>query len=136
NDNADAMGFVVARAGGPVGSNYGTVSGDSATWLVSTLTYTVTKLNVGESTDVNWRWRDGLDAGAYDAIWVEDGDSLNDATGTIGLGAPVVISDPSLIPPPTGSLSGAVSKSVNGTTSAFAGVTMYLDLNDSGTLTS
>ena len=125
NNNGDVSGFMNARAGG---ENFnGTVSGDTSTFLLATVTYTVTKLNYGQSTSVNFRYRDGIPAGAFDAVWVEDQNGENDQIGTALVGTPVVITDPNLSPPPaTGSIAGTVSKVVSGSTSTFAGVTMDL----------
>jgi uncharacterized protein (DUF2141 family) len=134
NDNADIAGFFNAR-GGAVETD-GTVSGDSETFLIGTLSYTVTNLNYGQATDINFRMRDGIPAGAYDAIWVQNGEGLNDQTGTVITGNSVVITDPKLSVPNTASISGNVEKSVNGTTSAFSGVTVYLDTNDTGSYVS
>ena len=134
NNNADISGFFNAR-GGAIEQD-GTVSGDSQTFFIGSLAYTVTKLNYGQPTDINFRLRSGLASGAYDAVWLQDGVGLNDSTGTVLEGSPVVITDPNLSVPNSGSISGTVDKSVSGTTSAFSGVTVYLDTNDTGSYVS
>ena len=132
NNNSDIAGFFNARAGGI--EQDGTVSGDSQTFFIGTLTYTVVNLNYGQATDINFRIRDGIPAGAFDAVWSQDGNGENDQSGTVLLGSPVVITDPNLTPPPPGSISGNVSSAFNGNTAALPGVTVFLDTNDTGSL--
>ena len=133
NNNSDIAGFFNARAGGIVQD--GTVSGNSQIFVVGTLTYTVTKLNYGQPTDINFRLRNGLPAGAFDAVWLEDGNGKNDQSGSVLVGSPVVINDPNLsVPPNPASIAGHVTKSVSGTTSNFVNVTVFLDNNSNGIL--
>jgi protocatechuate 3,4-dioxygenase beta subunit len=134
NNNSDIAGFFNAR-GGAIETN-GTVSGDSQTFLIGTMTYTVVSLNYGQPTDINFRLRDGIPSGAYDAVWLEDGQGENDSTDSVLTGAPVVITDTSLTPPPDGSISGTVDASVNGSTKAVSGEQLYIDQNNSGSYVS
>jgi hypothetical protein len=86
-------------------SGTGTISGNDLTFEIGTLTYTVTSLNKGGTTDINFRpFQDTLADGA---AWAEDigtgptngqKDNLN---GTYQAGTPFVVSDPSLIVAPT-----------------------------------
>jgi serine-aspartate repeat-containing protein C/D/E len=131
NNNADIAGFFNARAGGIVTN--GTISGDSNSFLIGTLTYTVDTLAYGQATDINFRLRDGLSAGALDAVWQQDGVGLNDGphSGTVTIGAPVVITDSSLTAPPAGSVSGVVTGTSSGVSSSLSGVTMFLNTTGS-----
>jgi hypothetical protein len=135
NNNGDIAGFINARAGGLVTTG-GDISGDSQSWVVATMTYKVTSLSYGQATDINFRFRNGVPAGAFDAVWWEDGHGENDQMGTVAVGAPVVITDPNLSPPVMGTISGTVYKSASGSTSDFAGQTVYLDLGDTGSYVS
>jgi hypothetical protein len=132
NNNKDAADFFSARAGGAVQD--GSVSGNSMTFVIGSLNYTVTNLHNGAETDVNFRLRSGTGSGAFDAVWLEDGNAKNDAPGTdfgtVLTASPFVITDPNL-KVTTGSISGSVSKSVNGALSGFSGVTVALK-NNSG----
>jgi hypothetical protein len=126
NDTSQIAGYFNARYGG-IDTNP-SAKGDSVSFQIATLTYTVTNLRYGSPTDVNFTLRNGLAAGAFDAIWEEDGKPKNDSDGTVLSGTPFVITDPNLTPP-TGSISGQVTKSG----SAASGVSVYLDLNNDGT---
>jgi hypothetical protein len=137
NNNSDIAGFINARAGG-LQTTGGDIVGDSQSWVVATFTYKVTSLSYGQPTDINFRFRDGVPAGAFDAVWWQDGQGENDQIGTIAVGAPVVITDPGLTPPVTGTISGTVDQlqAPSESTVPFAGQTVYLDLNNTGSLAS
>ncbi len=126
NDNSEIEGFFNARAGSM--QTGGFVSGNYTVFPIATVTYTVTKLNSGLATDVNFRIRD-IVASAYEAVWQEGGQGLNDTTGTLLTGTPVVITDGAATP--TGSISGTVT--ANGT--GLNAVQVYIDANNSGVLT-
>ena len=133
NNNNDIAGFWNDRAGGL--QTDGTESGNSSTFYLGSVDYTVTSLHSGQATDVNFRLRSGIPSGAFDAVWEEDGIGKNDQIGTALIGTPVVFTDPNLTVS-TGSIAGSVSKVASGSTSAFTGVTVYLDSNDNGVLDS
>ncbi len=130
NDNSQINGFINARAPGV--ASPGGVSGDTASFVVATMQYKVTSLSSGGASDINFRFRNGVPALAFDAVWVEDGAAHNDKDNPIFVGSPVVITGPNVTPPVVGSISGTVSKSVSGSTSGFGGVTVYLDSNNDG----
>jgi uncharacterized protein (DUF2141 family) len=115
----------------------GTLSGNSVSYELATFTYTVTSLSQGAPTSIGFVLPSSAPGGGYSAVWYQDGvghNSTSDSTG-YQVGAPVTISDSS-IKPAVGKISGTVTKSVNGSTSAFSGVTVYLDINDAGSYTS
>jgi serine-aspartate repeat-containing protein C/D/E len=130
NNNAYIVGFFYPRAGGIMQD--GTVSGDTQTFLVGTATYTVTTLNSGSATDINFRVRD-ITGGAFEAVWQEDGVGVTDESGSLLVGSPVVISNGVAA---NAAIAGTVSKSVNNATSGFSGVTVYLDNNNDGSFDS
>jgi uncharacterized protein (DUF2141 family) len=115
----------------------GTFSGDSVSYELATFTYTVTSLAQGGSTSINFVLPTAAPGGGYSAVWYQDGAGFNSSSDPTGyqVGAPIVISDPSIVPA-VGSISGTVSKSVSGSTSAFSGVSVYLDLGDTGSYSS
>ena len=129
NNNGDASGFFVARAGGI--EQDGVVSGDTQEFAVGLLNYTVTSLHAGSATDINFRIREGLPSGAFSAVWLQDNKGENDSLASVSLAAPVVITEAG-VTAPTGSISGTVSQVVSGKTSGLSGVVVYIDTNDTG----
>lgn len=124
NDNDNADGFFFARSDGMETSGSGTISGDALEFEIGTLTYTVTSLNFGGETDINFRPR-GVESEGFAAVWREDGNGLNDTTGTFTAGAPFVVTDPAVTPPPT-----AVNDSAS--TILNTPVTVHVLDNDTG----
>jgi uncharacterized protein (DUF2141 family) len=138
--SADAEQYFVARSGDADYS--GTVSGDTNTFVLATLTYTVKTLGTGVATDLAFRPSGSLD-GSYSAFWIQDGQGITSLTADANLkiGAPVVVTGPSTTTP-SGSIAGEVFKDANDNgkldsgESAFSGAEVYLDLNDNGVLDS
>jgi hypothetical protein len=110
NDPANVQGYWFARHGG-IYTN-GTVSGNSMVILLGTVTYTVTNLNHGGETDINFvprpsgapgtyysgEWYDGVQYD-YDPS-IEQGAYASDHTSTIQGGTPFIITDTPLNPAP------------------------------------
>jgi len=128
NDDANAEGFFFARSSGEETASGGVIVGNALELQIGTLTYTVTSLNFGTETDINFRPR-GSESGGYAAVWVEDGPppngGLNNTTGTFTAGAPFVVTDPAVTPAPT-----AVNDSA--TTTLNTPVTVHVLDNDTG----
>jgi hypothetical protein len=133
NTNSDIAGFFNARAASMITSAYSgagvSVSGDTFQVPIGLITYTVTSLNSGKPTDINFRVRD-IDASAYEAVWQENGSGVNDTTGQLLIGTPVVISAGTVVAP-TGSIAGTVTAGGK----ALSGVEVYIDANNSGSPT-
>jgi protocatechuate 3,4-dioxygenase beta subunit len=130
NNGGDAAGFFIARAGGI--EQDGVVSGNTQEFAVGLVSYTVTSLKSGAATDLNFRLRDGIPSGAFDAVWLQDNVGENDQLASVSIGAPVVITEAGVVAP-TGSISGTVtSKSASGSTSGLSGVVVYIDTNNVG----
>ena len=96
----DAEQYVVARSGTEDYS--GLVSGDTNTFILATLTYTVTSLGSGGATDLNFVLAPSL-AGANSALWIQDGSGVaaTSVGTTFKLGTPVVVTGPTTTPTPT-----------------------------------
>ena len=112
NDNSQPDNFFVARASGLQGGH----DPAPAKFLIGTVSFTVTSLKSGTSTDINFRPRDNVLA----AGWAEDataGDTnfKDPNTGTFAAGAPVVIVDP----PPTATLTAPNLAAGGGSTYSF-----------------
>jgi hypothetical protein len=131
NDNAYIAGFFYPRAGSI--EQDGVVSGDTQTFEIGTLTYTVSQLNSGVATDINFRVRT-VSGSSFEAVWEQDGDYVTDESASLLTGSPVVITDSAISA--KGSIAGTVSQSVNGTVTPLSGATVYLDTNDSGSYVS
>src|ERR1700722_5486356 len=106
NDNSTVDNFFFARSGGIETSGSGTIVGNALEFEIGTLTYTVTSLNFGGEVDINYRTRNDLPTEA-DAVWREDNQGISDLNGdsngigVIADGAPFVVTDPAVTPPPT-----------------------------------
>jgi hypothetical protein len=127
NNNSDIAGFFNARAS--FMQTGGFVNGDTTFFVLGTLTYTVTSLNSGAAVDINARVRD-VTAGAYGAVWEEAGQEENNTTSDLLVGAPVVITETAGAAP-TGSIAGTVTSAGKG----LSGVEVYIDANNSGSVT-
>jgi hypothetical protein len=79
-------------------SGTGTVAGTSLTFVIATLTYTVTNLNKGGQTSINFV--PFQNPAGLTAEWLENGQVVNSATGTFQAGTPFIVSDPSLVVAP------------------------------------
>ncbi len=103
----------------------GRVSGDTNSFLIATLTYTVTSLGTGAATDVNFRVAPSVEE-SYAGVWLQDGTAYREGTADANLlvGSPVVITGPATTA--TGSVAGTV-------TGGPAGETVYLDANNNST---
>jgi len=93
NNNSSVTNFFYARSQFLETSSSGTIVGNALEFEIGTLTYTVTHLNYGGETDINFRPR-GPAADTIAAVWQEDGQGLNDTTGTFTAGAPFVVTAP------------------------------------------
>jgi hypothetical protein len=79
-------------------SPYATIVGNALEFQIATLTYTVTSLNEGGTTDINFR---PFVAGIPEAAgWTEGGAERDNVNGVFQAGAPYVVSDPAIIPAP------------------------------------
>ena len=75
-----------------------TISGSTVSFIIGTLTYTVTSLNEGGHTNINFDpYNPATPSGA---AWIEDGNAVNNADGTYQAGTPYVVSDSAIIPHP------------------------------------
>src|SRR6267142_2569292 len=113
NDNSQPDNFFVARASGLQGGH----DPAPAKFLIGTVSFTVTSLKSGTSTDINFRPRDNVLA----AGWAEDataGDTnfKDPNTGTFTFGDPVVVRRD---PPPTATVSAPSLTTGGGSTYSF-----------------
>ncbi|HEV8290406.1 MAG TPA: calcium-binding protein [Tepidisphaeraceae bacterium] len=120
NDNSRPNGFFVARAGGFQGGH----DPAPAQFRIGTVSFRVTSLKAGTSTNINFRPRDNvLAAGWAEDATAEDLNFKNPVTGTFAAGAPVVLthSQPPAgdSTPPTATLSAANLTKGGGSTYSF-----------------
>jgi hypothetical protein len=99
NDPANAQAYFFARAGSIQTSDTGTISGESLTFKIATLDYTVKSLGEGGLTTINFQ--PFVNPGGLTADWKENGSYLNSADGTFQAGTPYTVTDPALIVAPT-----------------------------------
>jgi Bacterial Ig domain len=107
NDPTSTGGYFFARSSAPLGESNGTLvdSGDALQFEIGTATYTVTNLNQGGETDINFQIKPFSQAEfGYSLIWDENDTAMSGAQtnlgGTFTYGAPVRISDPAIAPAP------------------------------------
>jgi uncharacterized protein (DUF2141 family) len=126
-DPSSTDGYFAARADS-MQFNSGVVSGDSQSFEIGTLSYTVTAINSGAATDINF----SLYPADYACVWTEDGNKGENAgIGSFSAGTPFVVTASATTPPAnTASIAGTVSTSTGG----LSGVTVYLDANNDGAL--
>ncbi len=138
NDTSTSDNYFFARDGG---MDFNGVAGTGTnSFEIGTLSFTVTSLVFGQSTNINFLAKTGPNF-LPDAIWKEDGNPLNDTPSVGGIlqsGAPVVVTSNAAPPVPTGAISGTVFEDTNGNgsqnagESGIAGVTVYIDTNNNG----
>ena len=130
NITSKATGYFFAR------SRYATFHGSpapggGAQFKIADVTFTVSKLLVGTSTELNFRTRTGM----YNAAWYEDNKSRNATTGSFSAGTPVVVRNST-----PGSIVGTVYEDVNkngvfdSTDKKLSGWKVFLDTNKNGVL--
>jgi hypothetical protein len=101
------QGLFFARSGSVQGasSQAATIVGNTLEFEIATLTYTVTNLQEGGATDINFAIYNNPDddtSSSSSAGWVEDGQTEYQAVGgVVDSGTPFVVSDAALIPAPT-----------------------------------
>ncbi len=131
------------------------MSGDTNSFLIATLTYTVTSLGTGAATDVNVRAAPSV-GNSYSGVWVQDGDAHRSYTadGDLVVGSPVAITGPAVAPPTvrltgtTGGTAGSykndgntVAKATDGSLSSYfdaptgSGAFVSVDLGSAKTVT-
>jgi hypothetical protein len=129
-DNPDnSTGEFFAHSINAEGPNTGTIVGNSVEFVIARVTYTVTRLNGGGTTDINFvTVPSGL---PQEAAWIEGNQPKSNLTGTFQGGAPFVVSDPSLIAPLKGTVigtSGSYHNSGNTISKVFDGnLSSYFD---------
>ncbi|HEV8607253.1 MAG TPA: calcium-binding protein [Tepidisphaeraceae bacterium] len=107
NNDAQPTGYFIARAGGLQGGT----NPAPAQFRIGTVSFTVTSLKSGGTTEINYRRRDF----SLGVEWAEEFDSKVQGTDELLIGAPVVLSDP----PPTATASAANLTSGGGGTYSF-----------------
>jgi hypothetical protein len=100
----NSVGEFFARSTNPEGSTVGTTVGNSLEFVIAHVAYTVTHLNGGGATDINFVIVPT--SLPQNAAWSEELKPLNNLTGTFQAGAPFVVSDPALITPLKGTAIG------------------------------
>jgi Bacterial Ig domain len=127
NNGAVIDNFFFARSGGVETATNQNIVGDAAEFEIGTLTYTVTNVNFGGETDINFRFRDAAAAGVSEAdgVWREDNQGISDfgSDGVVASGAPFVVTSPGNEPDPT-----AVNDSAS--TNLNTPVTVHVLAND------
>ena len=135
NDTTTSDNYFFARDGGMDFS--GTVSGNTNSFEIATLTYTVSSLTYGQATDINF-FPKVIPSFLPAAIWREDNNPFNNQNGTLSTGTPVVITSNAAPPVPTGSISGTVFNDTNGNgvqdsgETGVSGAVVYIDSNNNG----
>lgn len=105
------------------------------TFLIGSLSFTVTSLSSSQATQINFRPR--LVPGQTSAAWSEDKLGRNEFTSSLSVGGPVTITGTNL---QTGSIAGHVFSDLNGNQikdigeSGVEGATVYADVNNNKSL--
>jgi len=109
-------------------SSYAKIVGTSLEFEVGTLSYTVTSLNEGGSTGINFvPYVSTLPEAAG---WIEDGQERDNTNGTYQAGTPYVVSDESIIPAPVmNNSSFSVVRNTPTTLDEFTGANLVVALN-------
>jgi len=132
DDTSTSDNYFFARSGGM--DFNGTVSNNTNSFEIATLTYTVTSLTFGQATDINFV----IPPFSLDAIWREDNLPFNNQNGSLSAGTPVVITSNAAPPLPTGTITGNVFNDANGNgtqdsgEAGISGVSVYIDATDAG----
>jgi hypothetical protein len=99
NSALNTTDYFFARASPLQSSSTGTIVGNDLDFTIATLTYTVTNLNEGGQTSINFVPYASQSPDA--AGWAEEGEETDNINGTFQAGTPYTLNDPALVPAPT-----------------------------------
>ncbi len=120
----------------------GTVSGASMSFVIATVTYTVTGLNGGGETDIAFRPRDTSTLpSTFASHWTEDASTngTNEKNGTFQAGSPFRVFNSAVQAATTGTVTATVFGDTNGdglrggAETGLAAATVYVDVAGTGT---